>query len=347
MGPAASKSAVASHDSHWQGERSNLLNYTDALVFDGHRIAVIVPCFGVAAQLPNVLRTMPSFVDHVIVVDDGSHDDLPAAGAGNVELLRHATNQGVAAAMVTGLRRAAELTVDIVVKMDGDGQMDPAYLPALLAPIVDGEADLTKGNRFLRDRHLSGMPVGRVAGNLALSFLTKVASGYWNVFDPTNGYVAFRRQMIDEIELEKLGPGYYFETSLLCEAYLVGAVTRDVAIPARYRDEPSSLSVAGTLAVFPFLLLRSSARRIALKYFVRDFTPVALFLCAGTVLAGFGLVFGLENWIRRLGTGLPTPTGTLVLALLPLLAGFQLLLQAIVMDIGNVPVRSPWRGLRR
>jgi dolichol-phosphate mannosyltransferase len=314
-------------------------------VLDDHRIAVIVPCFGVAAQLPEGLRTMPSFVDHVIVGDDGSPGELPEA-FGNAEVLRHSTNLGLAAAMATGLRRALELEVDIAVKMDGDGQMDPAYLPALLAPIVAGEADFTKGNRFLRHRHLRGMPLGRKVGNLALSFLAKLASGYWTLFDPTNGYIALRRQLIDEMDLEMLGPGYYFETSLLCEAYLAGAVARDVAIPARYNGEPSGLSVAVTLAVFPFLLVRTSVRRIALKYFVRDFTPVALFLCAGTALAGFGLAFGLENWVKRAGTGLPTPTGTLLIALLPLLAGFQLLLQAIVMDIGNVPVRSPW-GARR
>ena len=316
-------------------------------MFEGHRIAVIVPCFGVAAQLPEVLRTMPPFVDHVIVVDDGSRDDLSAAAAaGGAELLRHEMNLGVAAAMVTGFKRALELQADVVVKMDGDGQMDPSRLPALLGPIVVGEADLAKGNRFLRHRHLKGMPGGRMAGNLALSFLAKLASGYWNVFDPTNGFVALRRQLVEEIEPEKLGPGYYFEISLLCEAYLTGAVARDVAMPARYNDGPSGLSRPATLAVFPFLLLRSSVRRIALKYFVRDFTPVALFLSAGTVAALFGAAFGIENWVKRWGTGLPTPTGTLLIALLPLLVGFQLILQAIVMDVGSVPARSPWRASR-
>ncbi len=320
-------------------------------MFDGQRIAVIVPCFQVAGYLPAVLRGLPAFVDHVIVVDDGSPDDLDAvvaaAGEDRIELLRHPGNRGLAAAMVTGLRRALDLGADLIVKIDGDGQMDPDFIPALLEPIVAGEADLTKGNRFLHRRPPRRMPLARHLGNLALSFLAKLASGYWNIFDPTNGYVALRRRLVDEIELDRLGPRYYFEISLLCEAYLCGAVAKDVAIPARYGDERSSLSLAKTMAAFPFLLVRSCLRRLVVRYFVRDFTPVALFLVAGTLLCGFGLAFGIENWAARAGSGQPTPTGTLLLALLPLLVGFQLLLQAVVMDIGNVPASSPWRHARR
>lgn len=320
-------------------------------MIDRQRLAVIVPCFEVADQLPSVLADMPSFVDHVIVVDDGSTDDLAAvvakAGSDRIELLRHPHNLGVAAAMVTGLRRALELEADVILKMDGDGQMDPASIPALLEPITAGVADLTKGNRFLGRRPTSAMPVVRHIGNLALSFLSKLASGYWNIFDPTNGFIALRRRLAEEIDLDRLGPRYYFEISLLCEAYLIGAVTRDVAIPARYGDERSSLSVVESAVVFPLLLARSFLRRLVLRYFIRDFTPVALFLVVGTVLSAFGLVFGLENWMARAGTGEPTPTGTLLLALLPLLVGFQLLLQAVVMDIHNVPTSSPWRHVRR
>ena len=319
-------------------------------MFEGQCVAVVVPCFQVAGHVTEVLRGVPGWVDHIVVVDDGSTDELAAAvaaaGVDRVALLRHDVNLGVAAAMVTGLRRALELGADVMVKIDGDGQMDPRYIPALLDPIVAGEADLTKGNRFLRRRPLRSMPLLRHLGNLALSFLTKVASGYWNLFDPTNGYLALRRRLVEELELERLGPRYYFEISLLCEAYLSGAVARDVAIPARYGGERSSLSLAGTVAAFPFLLLRSCMRRVVVRYFIRDFTPVALFLVAGTLLSGFGLGFGIDNWLARAGTGQPTPTGTLLLALLPLLVGIQLLLQAVVMDIANVPASSPWRRQR-
>ena len=317
----------------------------------GRRLAVVVPCFQVADHLPEVLLGVPDFVDHVIVVDDGSRDDLAAVVAAahddRIDLLQHASNRGVAAAMVTGLRRALERSADLIVKMDGDGQMDPEKMSTLLEPIIAGDADLTKGNRFLRRRPLRSMPLARHLGNLGLSFLAKLATGYWNLFDPTNGYIAMHRRLAEEIEMDRLGPRYYFEISLLCETYLIGAVARDVAIPARYGNERSSLSLIKTIIVFPFLLWRSCLRRLIVRYFIRDFTPVAVFLVAGTLLCGFGLGFGVENWMARAGSGQPTPTGTLLLALLPLLVGFQLVLQAVVMDIGNVPSISPWRYARR
>lgn len=319
----------------------------DLEMFQDQRVAVVVPCYKVAAHLPAVLRAMPPLVDLVVVVDDGSPDDIAGAAASvgdtRVEVLRHDDNLGLGAAMITGYEHALGRGADIVVKMDGDGQMDHAHLPRLLRPIASGEADLTKGNRFLRRRHLGGMPVLRRLGNVALSFLTKIASGYWNVFDPTNGFVAVRRQLLEEIELSRLGPGYFFESSLLCEAYLAGAVAQDISIPSRYRGEQSSLSLGRTVATFPVWLVRAFVRRIAFQHFVRDFTPVALFLVSGVALTLFGSAFGLQNWLARAGTGEPTPTGTIVLALLPLVVGLQLILQAIVMDIGSVPARSPWR----
>jgi dolichol-phosphate mannosyltransferase len=322
-----------------------------SLMFLQQRIAVVVPCHGVAAILPDVLRPMPAIVDHVIVVDDGSADDLAAivaaAGDPRIELVRHPRNRGLAAAMVTGYDRALALGADAIVKMDGDDQMDHGELPRLLTPLVAGDADLVKGNRFLRRTHLAGMPLLRRAGNLGLSFLTKAASGYWNVFDPTNGFVAVRRQVLEEIDRTRLGPGFFFETSLLCEAYLAGAVAQDVSIPARYGREASLLSLRRTLVTFPPLLVRAFVRRIAFQHFVRDFTPVALFLIAGFGLTTFGAAFGLHEWFTRAGTGQPTPTGTIVLAILPLVVGLQLLLQAIVMDIGSVPTRSPWRSRPR
>jgi dolichol-phosphate mannosyltransferase len=310
------------------------------------RIAVVIPCLDVAPHVTEVLATLPDFVDHVVVVDDGSRDGLEAAVALSADtrivLERHTENRGLARAMETGVRRALALGADVIVKMDGDGQMDPAELPRLLGPILEGHTDLAKGNRFLRRRHLTGMPRARLGGNLVLSFMAKLASGYWNVFDPTNGYLAVRRQVLEEVDLGRLGPGYFFEISLLCEAYLTGAVVRDVAMPARYGSERSSLSIRRIMLDFPWRLARACARRITLQYFIRDFTPVALFLVTGSVLAGFGFLFGLSNWFENAGTGRPTPTGTIILAVLPLLVGFQLLLQALVMDIGNVPMRSPW-----
>ncbi len=153
--------------------------------------------------------------------------------------------------------------------------------------------------------------------------------------------------MLEEIDIGRLGPGYFFETSLLCEALLVGAVVRDVAMPARYGGTGSSLSLRWSSMAFPLLLARAGLRRIALQHFLRDFTPVALFLMAGGVVSIAGLWFGLATWNRNAALHQPTPPGTLALIALPVAAGFQLLLQALVMDIGSVPTRSPWAALDR
>jgi glycosyltransferase involved in cell wall biosynthesis len=320
-------------------------------MLDHQRIAVVVPCYQANRHIADVVRSLPAWIDDIVVVDDGSTPPAAGALAGledpRLVLLRHDVNQGLARAMGTGFRGALERGAHLVVKMDGDGQMDPAHLPRLLAPLVEGSADLAKGNRVLHRRLLTEMPIVRRAGNLALSFLAKAATGYWPIFDPTNGYLAVRRELLDAIAFERLGPGYFFEISFLREACLAGAVAADVPIAARYGDEVSHLSIRRVLVAFPWHLARSIVRRIGLRYFLWDFSPVGAFIVAGLPLLVFGLVFGIWQWVERMGTLTPTPTGTLLLAALPLVIGFQLLLQAWVMDIANTPSRSRWAGRQR
>jgi glycosyltransferase involved in cell wall biosynthesis len=315
-------------------------------MYRGRSIAVVIPCYQVARHIRTVVNTLPDIVDHVVLVDDGStdrlHEELRDVQRPGMIVLRHDRNRGLARAMVTGLRAAVDSGADIIVKMDGDGQMDPLHLGRLLRPIARQEADFTKGNRFVHRRDLHGMPRVRLIGNMGLSFMTKFASGYWTIFDPTNGYIAMRREVVEALDLNRLGPGYFFETSMLVEVYLTGAVVKDVSIPSRYADEESSLSPGRILVRFPWLLLRAGVRRILIRYFLRDFTPVALFAIAGGLLTAVGAVFGAHEWYQRYGTGIPTPTGTILLAVLPLLTGFQLLVQAVVMDIASVPQKSPW-----
>lgn len=317
-------------------------------MFFRHRVVVVVPCYDVARHLVDVVSTLPAFVDHVVVVDDGSRDDFAAAASAirsdRVTVVRHPHNLGLARAMESGIREALRAGADIVVKVDGDGQMDPDEMARLVGPVAAGEADLAKGNRLMRRRHLAGMPQARLAGNLLLSVLAKFASGYWNVSDPSNGYLAIRRELLEEVELDRLGPRYFFETSLLCEANLAGAVVREVSMPARYGAERSSLSVRAAATGFPVLLLRACLRRVALRHFLRDFTPVALFFVVGAALVTLGAAYGLRGWLHHGALGEPTPAGTIAVAGLPVIAGFQLLLQALVLDIGSVPARSPWAG---
>jgi hypothetical protein len=306
-------------------------------------VAVVIPAYRAAAQIAGVLRGIPDWVAWIIVVEDRSPDGTAAIVEAlsrrdpRIRLLRHAENQGVGGAVLSGYAEAHRLGAEIVVKMDGDGQMDPAYLPALIAPIVRGEADYAKGNRYLHARQLRSMPLLRRLGNLGLSFLTKLASGYWNVFDPTNGYTAIHAALIPLLNQEGIGRRYFFESSMLLELSLLRAVVRDVHIPARYGDETSSLSIPKTLRQFPPALLKGLCRRVWIQYVVRDFSIASLYAIVGLALLLGGGTFGTIRWCAAAQQGVATPIGTVMLAVLPVLLGIQLLLQAVSLDIQNQP----------
>ena len=310
-------------------------------------IAVVVPAYLAAERIQTVLSEIPALVAHIVVVDDGSGDataaTVEAARDQRVHLIRHDINRGVGAAMLSGYEAALGLGADIVVKIDSDGQMDPRYLPALVRPIVLGAADYTKGNRFLHGRELRAMPGRRRVGNRGLSFLVKLASGYWPVFDPANGYTAIHSAVLRAVDRSSIAPRFFFETSMLLELSRLRAVVVDVYIPARYRDEPSHLSARRAAVGFLGPLIKGAWQRLIRQYFVQDFTSVSLFVVSGTLLVLFGLIWGVWHWAISNRDGVPATTGTVMLAVLPLVIGFQLLLQAITQDIANVP-RDPIHG---
>jgi len=310
-------------------------------MYKNHRIAVVVPSHNEAAHISEVIKTMPSFVDHIIVVDDCSTDDTVAAAQQcrdeRVVVLKTDSNSGVGGATILGYRKGLEIESDVLVKMDGDGQMPPEYLKNLLDPIVEQGFDYTKGNRFLAGESLAFMPKHRLLGNLGLTFMTKMASGYWHVFDPQNGYTAIRSRALRLINIDEIHSRFFFENDMLVALNYQKSRVADVAIPSRYGSERSDLNPLKIGATFPFLLLRRFARRIYQTYVLRDFSPVALFLFLGLLLFLWGAGFGIYLWIVTAITGRSTPTGTIMLSLLPLILGFQLLLQAIVLDIQNTP----------
>jgi glycosyltransferase involved in cell wall biosynthesis len=316
----------------------------------GARVGVVVPAYRVAGQIERTLRGIPDWVAAVIVVDDASPDDtsarVAALGEPRVTLLRRAKNGGVGAAMRTGFAEALRQELDVVVKMDGDDQMDPRHLAELVQPLVDGLADVTKANRYASLRSLAGMPPVRLVGNAGLAFLVKAASGYWNVFDPANGYVALRREALESLDLEHLPDGYFFESGLLIELGLRRAVVREVATPARYGDESSSLSPARALLGFPPRLALGLARRVFWRYFVHDFTALSVYLLLGLPLFLGGAAFGAWQWASYTQAGKYAPAGVVMLAALPVLLGAQLLLQAVALDIQGVPREPLSRRIR-
>lgn len=304
-------------------------------------IVIVVPAHNEARHIARVIATIPDFVDHLIVVDDCSQDGTSEAALACVDcrlmVLKTPSNQGVGGAVVLGYRKGLELGSDILVKMDGDGQMPPEYLSTLLDAIVDQGYDYAKGNRFLASDSLYQMPRKRLLGNMALTFLTKLASGYWHIFDPQNGYTAIKADALRMLDLEAIHKRFFFENDMLVHLKLLSLRVRDVGIPSRYGEEESDISVLKTGFAFPVLLVRRFLRRIYQEYVLRDFSPIALFLFLGAALFLWGIVFGIYVWIESFITQHPRSTGTIMLAVLPLIMGFQLLLQAFVMDIQQTP----------
>jgi glycosyltransferase involved in cell wall biosynthesis len=315
------------------------------------KVAVVIPAFRAASTVGSVIERVPAFVRHVVVVDDGSGD---ATGTivrdlrdPRVDLVQLEQNQGVGAAVMAGYQRAAALGAEVVAKMDADGQMDPDHLLTLITPIVIGRADYTKGNRFLHARELRSMPGRRRFGNAGLSFMTKLASGYWDIFDPTNGYTAIHASLIPLLGEAPIGKRYFFESSMLLHLSLLRGVVRDVYIPARYPPGATShLSESRAALQFPWRLLRGFFRRVRLQYFVRDFTAVSLYLVFGFLLGLFGLIWGVWHWALASQAGVAATTGTVMLAVLPIIVGVQLLLQALTLDIANIPTEPIHASVR-
>ena len=306
------------------------------------RVAVIIPCYRVTEHIADVIARVGPEVDAIYCVDDACPDGAGKVIAGTIRdkrvtVLYHDKNKGVGGAMLTGYRQALTDGHDILVKIDGDGQMDPALISQFVYPIEVGAADYTKGNRFFYIENAKGMPFVRLLGNGALSFLTKLSSGYWNIFDPTNGYTAMHRSIGELIVERRIDERYFFETDMLLNLYLLRAVVQDVPMAAFYGTEKSNLSIARS--AFPFLMknVRNAVRRFFVHYLIRDFSLATLEAIVAVLLLAFGLIAGSTFWWRSYFDGQEATAGQVMIAALPILSGTQLLLSALNFDMRNVP----------
>lgn len=318
----------------------------------GPTVAAVVPCYRSANSIGDVVNRTPECVDVIVCVNDASDDHMEAALIAcqekdvRVRIVTHEKNGGVGAATISGYCEALKHGADIVVKLDSDGQMNPAFIPNLIAPIVEGEADYTKGNRFFDLGGLSSMPKKRLIGNAGLSFITKLATGYWSLFDPTNGFTAIHGRVLRVIPLEKLHKRYFFESDLLFRLSTIRARIVELPMRAVYADEISNLSEIRTLTTFPWLHTCNFFKRICYNYILRGFSAASLSLISALPLLAFGLGFGLFEWSQSAATGVPATTGTVMLSVLPSLIGVQLLLNFLQNDVSSEPKQAVHTRLR-
>jgi glycosyltransferase involved in cell wall biosynthesis len=306
------------------------------------KVAVVLPCYRVKEKIAGVVESLLEVADYILAVDDccpeqsGKHLQSQCSHP-KLRVLFHEQNQGVGGAMITGFKAALETDAEVVVKMDGDGQMDVRYLGRLIAPLLEAKADFTKGNRFFDLLALQSMPPVRRFGNFGLTLLTKASSGFWHISDPTNGYLAVRRNALKLINFHLLDKRYFFEISLLIQLNVIRAIVHDVPMPAKYADEKSSLNPWRILWSFPVKLWLGMLHRIWWRYFIYDINIVTIFLITGSALFFGGGLFGLHRWSNNWTQGVEQSAGTVAFAMLPMILGFQMLLQAVVLDMIDKP----------
>lgn len=307
-------------------------------------VAVVIPCYRAKAQVSAVIAAMPLEVTSIHVVDDACPDLTgqfvqQSCADPRVRVYFNPRNLGVGGAVIRGYEGALADGADVIVKIDGDGQMDPALLPAFIEPILAGKADYTKGNRFFDLENISRMPVVRIVGNAALSLLSKLSTGYWDIFDPTNGYTAIHSDVARRLPFDRISQRYFFESDMLFRLNTLRAVVLDVPMDARYEDEISNLKVGRALFDFASKHARNFFKRIFYNFFLRDMSLASLELIAGSALLAAGGGYGLASWWQSARTGSTTPAGTVMLAALPMLIGLQFILAFLSYDIASVPRR--------
>jgi dolichol-phosphate mannosyltransferase len=305
-------------------------------------ISVIIPCYKVKDSILQVISTIGLEVEIIYVVDDCCPESTGEYVEGNcldnrVKVLYNETNKGVGGAVITGYRQALKDESEIIIKLDGDGQMNAANIPVLIMPIINGQADYCKGNRFFNIDNLLAMPRLRILGNSFLSLINKMVNGYWQIVDPTNGFTAIHHITLNQLPLDKIDNRFFFESDMLFRLSTIKAVVKDIPMAARYSGEKSNLKVMQVLIEFPPKYVSRFFKRIFYNYILRDFNAGSIQLFLGLLLFLFGIIFGSYNWSLSYIKSDFASSGTVMLAALPLILGFQLLIGALNFDVQNTP----------
>jgi dolichol-phosphate mannosyltransferase len=308
-------------------------------------IAVVIPAYKVRNHIVSIIDQIDSRINQIYVVDDECPEESGKFVAENckdqrVVVLKNSKNLGVGGAVIRGMNDALKNGADIIVKLDGDGQHDPRLIKSLIKPILAQQADYTKGNRFISPETIKAMPIIRLLGNIFLSFFAKLSTGYWNLFDPTNGFVAIHAKVLRQIPLSKLSKGYFFETDMMFRLYVVRAKVIQIPMNAIYGEESSGLNPSKM--IWPFFInhLKCFLKRIIYFYFMWNFSLASLFLTFGILFSFSGIIIGCATWIFFSNIEMSAPTGSVMLPTLLIILGFQMILGFLTADMGSVPDKT-------
>lgn len=306
------------------------------------KIGVVIPCYKVQNHILDVIKKIGNVVDAIYVIDDACPQrsgKLVATSCQDqrVKILYNEKNLGVGGAVIRGYQEALKDGIDIVVKIDGDDQMDPNLISQFITPIIKRKADYTKGNRFFNPEDVMAMPRFRLIGNAILSFLTKLSSGYWNIFDPTNGYTAIHSEIIKRLALDKIDHSYFFESDILFRLNIIRAVVLDIPIKANYGNEKSNLSVHKIIMPFLSKHLRNIFKRIFYNYYIRDFSFASIMLAVGLIATSFGIIYGANAWLESVHQNRFSSSGVVMIATLPIILGVQFILSFVNYDVTATP----------
>ncbi|HHV23815.1 MAG TPA: glycosyltransferase [Methanosarcina sp.] len=336
-----------------EGLKVNYLSFDVDPMFrklESTRIGVVVPAYNEELLICETLRGIPEYVDRIYVIDDGSADRtgeiVQKFGDPRIVYLCHEVNKGVGAGIIDGYKLALKDEMDIVAVMAGDNQMDPVQLPRLIFPIIEGKADYTKGNRLLTDDFMTGMSRWRSFGNLLLSFITKIGSGYWQIMDPQNGYTAISRQALEVIDLDSIYPYYGYCNDLLIKLNAFGMRVLDVVMPARYGREKSKIRYGKYIRKVGPMIFRGFLWRLRVKYTVLDFHPLVLFYFLGMLALPLSVLLGLWGALQALLQN-PLPSYYPLLGFLVLGTGLQMLLFGMLFDMQVEKKKNERAGLAR
>jgi glycosyltransferase involved in cell wall biosynthesis len=302
-------------------------------------IGVAVPAYNEEKLIQKTLATMPKFVDHIVVVNDASKDKTlqkmreAAKQDSRIEVIDNTQNLGVGGSIKKALQRAAELGCDRVAVMAGDAQMDPDLLDDMLDDMQTRKLDFIKANRFMHLDALRSMPAYRRIGNIIVTLLTKIATGYYGIFDSQNGYVIYSKKVIGDMPWRLVGNRYEFENTVLIGLSIIDARVGDFAAPAIYGEEKSTIKLFSTTLRVLRVLIRGYWQRIYYKYVLFNFHPIAVFIFGGMLFGVLGIALAVYLAISRIFLGETPSAGSVMLAVLPIVVGLQLVLTAFILDV--------------